>query len=130
MRTRSLPVRVVVRLPSGEHRAVDCAATELATPAGSSPALTIPSSCISAHILLPLVPHVRRLLNTMEERTNETSPNSVQAPAGLDDSARRCSTEPLARADAGPTATTGTGAGEIGPADAPAKFLRIDGEQS
>ena len=130
MRMRSMPVRVVVRLPSGEDRAVGCPATELAAPAGSSQASAVPASSISANILLPVVQHVHSLLAMMEERTNETTPNSAQAAAGLDDSVQHGSNELLARSDAGPTATAGARARVIALTDAPAKSLSIDGDQS
>jgi hypothetical protein len=119
LQVRSLPGRVVVRLLSGDHRAVDCTATDLTTPASSCRAPAASSSSISANILLSLAQQVHRLLNTVEERTNGPSSNCIQAAAGPDDAAQCRFTKPLARADSSPTATVGAGIGGIDPADAP-----------
>jgi hypothetical protein len=121
---------MVVRLPSGDHRAVDCTATDLITSAGEHPASAASSSSISANILLPLAQQVHRLLNTIEERTNGTSSNCMQVAVGPDDSAQRRSTEPLAGADASPTPTVGARIGGIDPADTPVTPAITDGEQS
>ena len=78
--TRSLPGRVVVRLPSCDHRAADCWATDPAMPDGSCPASAAKPLPVSAKILLTLAQHVLRLSNTIEECTNGSLSGLAPAP--------------------------------------------------
>ena len=113
---------VVIRLPTGQHRAVPRAATDLAPPAspGSS---HHPTARVSGRTLLPLATLVHALLTAYRERAHDPAahrpapPATVPAatpPTGRD--AGELSAADLARV--GPRGSAATGAGP-GRADAP-----------
>ena len=64
----SIPNKLTLQLPSGEHRVVDCGATDMAPQVSPLPTSGVSPLPVSVHTLLPLAHHVRRLLNVIEER--------------------------------------------------------------
>lgn len=120
--------KLIVRLPSGEHRTLDRNATDLGTDNASLNAAKTSPLPISVRTLLPLAQHVRRLLDLIEERTNETSPDPAGTTPHPGNSQPLLSTKSLAHPHAEPTATGGAGIGGTDPAHATGNTTSTDGK--
>jgi len=120
--------KLIVRLPTGEQRTLDRNATDLGSDHSATNEAPTSPLPISVRTLLPLAQHVRRLLDLIEERTNETRPDPTGTTTRSGKSQPRPAIEPLANPHAEPTATGGAGIGGTDPAHAPGASLHTHGK--
>jgi hypothetical protein len=110
---------IVIQLPTGEHRRVPRAATDLGA-SGDETASVISPLPISVRTLLPLAHTVRRLLAVREESPDESQAKPAgAAPPETTHPDRHRSATPVAQSDARATPTTGPVSGRTDPAPAP-----------
>jgi hypothetical protein len=115
---------VTIRLPTGKHRRVPRAATDLTEPPAGVTVAPVPLRPVSARTLLPLVPIVCRLLSATEESPDEKSLPAKPHPGGRDaDNARSgadaASPQPVAGPRSRPTTPIGAVSGGTAPPSEP-----------